>query len=102
MTVSRPNSSLNQAQKYNSEKEVREFLLDIGIPNDVLDFYCLKLLPRVAEDEELAFPEMDIPKLNIRRAGFDPARRLGRPGTDSQASSQKKIASANLRFMQRS
>jgi len=70
LTLSGAKNNLIGAQEYNSEKEARPVLADIGVPKDVLDFYCSKLLPRLAEMEELAFPEMNIPEHKMHHIGF--------------------------------
>lgn len=76
LTLSGSKNDLIGAQEYKSEQEARRVLADMGVPKDVLDFYYSKMLPRLAEKEELAFPEMGIPEHKTHHIGFTfPPRR---------------------------
>lgn len=57
-------------QEYNSEREAGQLLLDMGIPDDAVEFYFSKLFPCLETNQELAFPETNIPEHELRWRGF--------------------------------
>jgi hypothetical protein len=68
--VSRPEHNRTLIKDYDSEQEAREFLLEVEVPKDALDFYFRQLLPQLEENQELAFPEMNIPEYELWWRGF--------------------------------
>jgi hypothetical protein len=61
---------LSQAQEFGSPSQARELLLDMGVPQDALDFYFSLLLPCLEPKQTLAFPVMNIPEPKLSRCGF--------------------------------
>jgi hypothetical protein len=57
-------------QEYHSNESAREFLREIGIPEDALDFYFSQLLPCLPPNQELTLPEMSIPMHELSLRGF--------------------------------
>jgi hypothetical protein len=70
VNVSRPEYKTTARQEYDSEKEARDLLLDIGIPENALDFYFAKLFPCLAIDQELELPEMTTSRNELWWRGF--------------------------------
>ena len=72
VNVSNPeNNHRPMRHEYDSEQEACESLLEMGLPDDGLDFYFHKLFPRIAANETLAFPEMNVPEYEFWCATSD-------------------------------
>ena len=71
VNVSKPeNNHRSMTHAYDSEQDAREALVEMGLPDDALIFYFQQLFPRIARDEQLAFPEMKVQKQELWRRGF--------------------------------
>lgn len=91
LSVRKPEYEPIATQEYDSEKEARELLLDMGIPEDALHFYFSKLFPCLEMNQELVFPETNLPEYELRWRGFQFADGLSQGGS-MKASRKRKPA----------
>lgn len=57
-------------QEFNSEKEGRQVLLDLDVPQDALEFYFQKIFPCLVDNQELPLPALKIPERELSLCGF--------------------------------
>ena len=70
IAVAKPQHDSKPTQTYSSENEAREVLLAFGVDPGAVDLYLFKLFPQISENQELAFPPMDIPQQALLSRGF--------------------------------
>jgi hypothetical protein len=68
VTVSKRHDQLNRAQEFGSPNEARAVLLEIGLPEEALEYYFSQLFPCVSINEKLAF--INIPDHELLDCGF--------------------------------
>jgi hypothetical protein len=70
VTVSKRHNQLNRAQEFGSPNGARAVLLEIGLPEEALEYYFSQLFPCLSINEKLAFPAIDIPEHELLDCGF--------------------------------
>ena len=57
-------------QEFGSEQEGRQVLLDLGVPQDALEFYFHKIFPCLVDNQELPLPALKIREQELSLGGF--------------------------------
>ena len=73
VSVARPRHRPRSVQNFSSQ-QARRVLRDLGLGADASDYYLVKLLPHLSEDQQLHFPSIDISERRLVLLGF----KLGR------------------------
>lgn len=77
VSVARLRQRPRSVQNCSTQEQARRVLRDLGLGADATDYYLLKLLPHLSENQQLNFPPMDISEQRLLLLGF----KLGR-GTE--------------------
>jgi hypothetical protein len=73
VSVARPRHRPRSVQNFSSQ-QARRVLRDLGLGPDATEYYLVKLLPHVSENQQLQFPPIDISERRLLLLGFKLAR----------------------------
>jgi hypothetical protein len=71
LEAQRPQHPATAHRNYDSTEGVRRVLSDLGVPDDVSQFY-LNLLPDIEPNELLRFPPLYVPEYQLAAQGLKP------------------------------
>ena len=78
LSVARPRHRRRSVQNF-SIQQARRVLRDLGLGPDAIDYYLLKLLPHLSQDQQLQFPPIDISERRLVFLGFKLGRSMAVP-----------------------
>ena len=79
IAVAKPQHNAKPVQTYLSPKDARAVLLALGVVPEAVDLYLFKIFPQISENQELAFPPMDIPQQDLLSHGFKISTQIPQP-----------------------
>ena len=69
VSVARPQHRPRSSQNFSSQ-QARRVLRHLGLGPDATDYYLVKLLPHLSENQQLQFPPIDISERRLVLLGF--------------------------------